>query len=388
MRRWLVLVVVVVAALGWRGFSAWRGTEVSVLAVELQPLKQLVVASGQVRNQSLARIGAEITGTVAQRHVREGDLVEAGQVLISLRRDELQAQFEQAQTALAQLSNQLYPQAQQSLQEAKLAWQQAEREAVRRENLAAQGMLSAEQAEQARHLAQTRKTALTRAELAERSLQPGGDDEQLLRQRLRNAQANLDKTLISAPFAGRVQTRNVEPGDQVQPGKVLLEIARQGGLEIVVAVDEKFIAPLALEQPAVVIADAWPEQQLPAKVSFIAPAVDENSGTLDVHLQVTDEQQLLRLGMTVSVSITTAEKAQALVVPRDYVQASRAGAQVLVLEEGRAVARKIQTGLQSSTRVEVVSGLASGELLLLPEQLPAADARLRAGKSVQLEPQE
>lgn len=388
MRRWLVLVIVVVAALGWRGFSAWRGTEVSVLAVELQPLKQLVVASGQVRNQSLARIGAEITGTVAQRHVREGDLVEAGQVLISLRRDELQAQFEQAQTALAQLSNQLYPQAQQSLQEAKLAWQQAEREAVRRENLAAQGMLSAEQAEQARHLAQTRKTALTRAELAERSLQPGGDDEQLLRQRLRNAQANLDKTLISAPFAGRVQTRNVEPGDQVQPGKVLLEIARQGGLEIVVAVDEKFIAPLALEQPAVVIADAWPEQQLPAKVSFIAPAVDENSGTLDVHLQVTDEQQLLRLGMTVSVSITTAEKAQALVVPRDYVQASRAGAQVLVLEEGRAVARKIQTGLQSSTRVEVVSGLASGELLLLPEQLPAADARLRAGKSVQLEPQE
>lgn len=388
MRRWLVLVIVVVAALGWRGFSAWRGTEVLVLAVELQPLKQLVVASGQVRNQSLARIGAEITGTVAQRHVREGDLVEAGQVLISLRRDELQAQFEQAQTALAQLSNQLYPQAQQSLQEAKLAWQQAEREAVRRENLAAQGMLSAEQAEQARHLAQTRKTALTRAELAERSLQPGGDDEQLLRQRLRNAQANLDKTLISAPFAGRVQTRNVEPGDQVQPGKVLLEIARQGGLEIVVAVDEKFIAPLALEQPAVVIADAWPEQQLPAKVSFIAPAVDENSGTLDVHLQVTDEQQLLRLGMTVSVSITTAEKAQALVVPRDYVQASRAGAQVLVLEEGRAVARKIQTGLQSSTRVEVVSGLASGELLLLPEQLPAADARLRAGKSVQLEPQE
>jgi HlyD family secretion protein len=108
-----------------------------------------VVASGQVRYQSLARIGAEITGTVEQRHVREGDQVAAGDLLVSLQADDLQAQFEQAQTALDQLRNQLYPQAVHTLQEARLAWQQAEREAQRRTQLARDDMLAPEQAEQA-----------------------------------------------------------------------------------------------------------------------------------------------------------------------------------------------------------------------------------------------
>ena len=381
MRRWWIIpvVILVLAALGWK---QWRGIEVQTLQLQLQPLQQWVVASGQVRNQSLARIGAEITGVVAQRHVREGDEVQAGQLLISLRADELQAQYEQAQTALDQLRNQLYPQARQSLAEARLAWQQAGREAQRRSKLAEQGMISAEQAEQARHLAQTRKTALTRAELAEQALKPGGDEEKLLQQRLRNARASLDKTRISAPFAGKVQTRNVEPGDQVQPGKVLLEIARSDGLEIVAAVDEKHIAPLQLGQQAVVIADAWPEQELAARVSFMAPTVDENSGTLDVHLLVDDPQQLLRLGMTVSITVFTAHKEQALSAPRDYLQQDADGWHVLVLGDGRAQRRQVQPGLQAGTRIELLSGVQAGELLLLPESVPAGNQRLRAGTPV------
>ncbi len=73
------------------------------------------------------------------------------------------------------------------------------------------------------------------------------------------------------PFAGRVQTRNVEPGDLVQPSKILLEIARSDGfdrdgaasdgLEVVVALDEKNFAPLKLQQPVQLIADAWLSKQ-------------------------------------------------------------------------------------------------------------------------------
>lgn len=359
-------------------WSGWRGAAVPVFQVQRLPLEQWVVATGQVRYQSLARIGAEITGTVERRHVREGDAVQPGDPLVSLRRDELEAQYRQAQTALAQLQNQLYPQAVQSLQEARLAWQQAEREAQRRSRLATSGMLSEEQAEQARHLAQTRKTALGRAELAEQALKPGGDEERMLTQRLDLARANLDKTLIRAPFAGRVQTRSVEPGDQVQPGKVLLEIARLDGLEIIAAVDEKYMAPLALGQAAVVIADAWPGQELAAQVSFLAPTVDEGSGTLDVHLTVTDDQELLRQGMTVSVSVLTARKDNALAIPRDHLQQGGQGWHVHVLEDGEVRDRPVITGLQASTRVEILEGLDEGDLLVLPEDLPTGSPRLRA----------
>ncbi len=370
MRRIIFFAVLALAVgVGFSAFKTWRGTPVRVITAQMLPLEQWVVASGQVRYQSLARIGAEITGTVAERFVREGDQVQAGDQLISLHQDEWLAQYKQAQTALAQLTNQLYPQALESLAEARLAYQQAQREAQRRTQLAEQGMLSTEQSEQAQSLAKTRKTSLTRAELLVRSLQPGGDEERLLQQRLQSAKANLDKTQISAPFAGRVQTRNVEPGDQVQPGKVLLEIARLDGLEIVAAVDEKYMAPLQLGQSAVVIADAWPEHELPATVSFIAPAVDESSGTLDVHLQVQDSEARLRQGMTVSVSILTAQKQQALLVPKDYIWHTEQGWQVYTLADGKTALTPIELGLQSTTAVEVIKGITAGTQLVLPDDV-------------------
>lgn len=378
MRRIIVLVVLALAlGVGFSAFKTWRGTPVRVITAQMLPLEQWVVASGQVRYQSLARIGAEITGTVAERFVREGDQVQAGDLLISLHQDEWLAQYKQAQTALAQLTNQLYPQALESLAEARLAYQQAQREAQRRAQLAEQGMLSTEQSEQAQSLAKTRKTSLTRAELLVRSLQPGGDEERLLQQRLQSAKANLDKTQISAPFAGRVQTRNVEPGDQVQPGKVLLEIARLDGLEIVAAVDEKYMAPLQLGQSAVVIADAWPEHELLATVSFIAPAVDESSGTLDVHLQVQDDEGRLRQGMTVSVSILTARKERALLIPKDYMLRTEQGWQVYSVVDGKTALTQIELGLQSTTAVEVVKGIDAGTLLLLPDDVKQVGQTVR-----------
>jgi len=378
MRRLIVFALLVLAAsIGFSLFKAWRGPEVRAISAQVLPLEQWVVASGQVRYQSLARIGAEITGTVAERFVREGDQVQAGDPLISLHKEELQAQYQQAQTALSQLTNQLYPQAQESLIEARLAYQQAQREAQRREQLAEQGMLSTEQSEQAQNLVKTRKAALSRAELLVRSLKPDGDEEHLLQQRLQSAKASLDKTLISAPFAGRIQTRNVEPGDQVQPGKVLLEIARLDGLEIVAAVDEKYMAPLQLEQSAVVIADAWPEHELSATVSFIAPTVDENSGTLDVHLHVQDDEGRLRQGMTVSVSILTAQKDEALLIPKDYMLRTEQGWQVYSVVDGKTALTQIELGLQSTTAVEVVKGIDAGTLLLLPEDVEQVGQTVR-----------
>lgn len=359
------------------GWKHWRGVELPVYQVQQLPLEQLVVASGQVRNQSLARVGAEITGVIEQRHVREGESVAAGTLLVSLRDDEIRAQLQQAEATLEQLRRQLYPQALASLEEARLAWQQAEREAGRRDRLAEGGMVSVEQGEQAVSLARTRKAALRRAELAVTALQPGGEEEQLLVHRLEAAQAVLERTRILSPFAGEVQSRDAEPGDQVQPGRTLFEIARKDGMEVIARVDEKFIAPLQAGQPAVVIADAWPEQELQAQVSYLSPAVNETDGTLAVHLQVDDPQNLLRLGMTVSVSISTARREQALVIARDYLWTEGGTLRVWVLEEGEIQPREVTAGLQATTRVEIVQGLKAGDLLVLPEDVPEGTPRLR-----------
>lgn len=357
------------------GVQQWRGPVLPGLTVELIPLELRIVASGEVRYQSLARIGSEMTGTVLARHVREGDRVNKGDLLIELNPDELQARLDQAKTLLQQLREVSRPQAQAALAEARDNLRQASREARRRETLAVKGVIAAEQLEQAQRIELNAKTALTRAQLVADSLAAGSTEEQLLQQRIVSAEAELAKTRIYAPFAGRVQTRNVEPGDLVQPSKVLLEIARSDGLdpdgvasdglEVVVALDEKNFAPLKLQQPVQLIADAWPEQTVPGVVSFIAPAVDSSRGTIDVHISVLSDDSNFLQGMTVSANIIAAERERTLVLPNDYLLIGSAGQpQVLRWQDGAVRSLDVQLGLRNMTHSEILSGLAEGDVVV------------------------
>ncbi len=372
----LLLVPLLLLALpAWRH---WQGPLLPGYRIEARPLVQRVVASGEVSSQSLAQVGSEITGVVARRAVREGDAVRAGDLLLALRDDEQQARLREAEAALRQLQYSDRPQAAAALREAQSALNQAERELARRETLQARGLLAVEALEQARQARIRAREALNRARLDAAALAAGASQEQLLRQRLDAARAALAKTRIHAQHDGIVQTRSVEPGDLVQPGRVLLEIARTDSREILLPLDEKNLAPLALGQHARVIADAYPERALQARVAFIAPAVDPARGTLDVHLELLEPADFLRQGMTVSVEIRTAERERALVLPHDALrQRDGERARVLVLDAGRVAEREVRLGLRGSALSEVLDGLQDGAQVLAVDAEPGRRARLQ-----------
>lgn len=372
----LLLVPLLLLALpAWRH---WQGPLLPGYRIEARPLVQRVVASGEVSSQSLAQIGSELTGVVKARHVREGDAVHPGDLLIELVDDEQQARLREAEAALRQLQDSDRPQAAAALREAQSALNQAERELARRETLQARGLLAVEALEQARQARIRAREALNRARLDAAALAAGASQEQLLRQRLEAARAALAKTRIHAQHDGIVQTRSVEPGDLVQPGRVLLEIARTDSREILLPLDEKNLAPLALGQHARVIADAYPERALQARVAFIAPAVDPARGTLDVHLELLEPADFLRQGMTVSVEIRTAERERALVLPHDALrQRDGERARVLVLDAGRVAEREVRLGLRGSALSEVLDGLQDGAQVLAVDAEPGRRARLQ-----------
>jgi HlyD family secretion protein len=185
------------------------------------------------------------------------------------------------------------------------------------------------------------------------------------------------RTRILAQVDGIVQSRSVEPGDLVQPGRTLLEIARQDSRELIVPLDEKNLAPVRLGQRAEVIADAYPAQVLAAEVSFIAPAVDSSRGTLDVHLRLLEEAAFLRQGMSVSVSIETGRREQALAIPRDALfQINGDDARVLRLRDGRVEKVQVRLGLQGAALVEALEGVQAGDQLLAVEQPASSRVRL------------
>jgi HlyD family secretion protein len=353
--------------------------------VVARPLVQQVVATGRVISTSRSQAGSEIVGTVLERHVSEGDEVQPGQLLVTLRATDLEAAVREAEAALQRLGSSTRPEAQARLRQAEAQLAQATREARRREDLFTRQLIARESMEQAQAQQSVAQATLDAARATATAAQAGGTEERQLRERLAAARAQLARTFIRAQRAGVVLTRNVEPGDLVQPGRVLFEIAHVGSTEIEVPVDEKNLSVLQAGQPAQCIADAWPDRPFAATVNYIAPGVDATRGTVTVRLRVDSVPEFLRQDMTVSVNIETGRREQALAVPNDALLAARDGRPVVLAVNGGRVSRQVVTlGLRGVAMTEVTGGLTAGDWVLAD----AASLRLADGARVRLLPQE
>ena len=368
MKRPVVLATALVPAglvVAWLALQWARGPVFEAYPVEARPLVQTVVATGRVVAVSRAQVGSPVTGVVLERRVKEGDVVQPGDVLAVLRADDLEAAVREAEAALAQLQQSTRPQAQAALREAEARLAQASREAARRRDLFQRQLIAREGLEQAVQAETIARTAAEQARLAARSLAEGNPNENAARARLATARAQLAKTTIRAEAAGTVLTRNAEPGDLVQPGRILFEIARSGATEVLVPLDEKNLEVLALGQPAMCIADAYPSRPFPAQVGFIAPSVDPQRGSVDIRLTVSPVPDFLRQDMTVSVNVETGRRDSALVVPNDALgEVDGNRARLWVVADGRATRREVALGLRGLALTEVTRGLAPGDWVL------------------------
>jgi HlyD family secretion protein len=358
-----------------------RGPELPGYRIEARPLVQTVAATGRIISTSRIQVGSEVTGTVRDRRVKEGDIVKPGDVLVVLRSDDLLARVREAEAALRQLQLATRPQVAATLRQAEAQLAQAVREQQRRAELFARQLVAREVLEQAEEAELIARAAAERARLSAHSTAQGQSEELQLRERLEAARAQQAKATIRAESGGLVLTRNVEPGDLVQPGRVLLEIARSGETEIEVPVDEKNLAVLAVGQTAQCIADAYPDQPFTATVNYIAPAVDAQRGTVTIRLSVIQTPPFLRQDMTVSVNVETGRRADALVVPNDALLDADAGQPaVYVVRDGRLVRVPVELGLKGLVMTEITSGLETGNLVLAAASTVTAvkeGARLR-----------
>ncbi|WP_159123575.1 efflux RND transporter periplasmic adaptor subunit [Acinetobacter variabilis] len=376
----LILLLLLVA---FGVFRWWQGPQVTGYTLEPMPLVQSVVATGQVITVSRAQVGSEVTGVVLERRVKEGDRVKPGDLLVVLKSDELAAQVRQAEVALNELATNRRPQASAELASAKAQLEQASREATRRRNAEA-GILSAEEIEQAVEAERVARNNYETVRLKAAALAPGQVEEASLREQLSVAQAQLAKTKIRATVAGTVLTRDVEPGDLVQPGRTLFTIAMDGNTEIRVPLDERNLSRLALFQKATAIADAYPDKPFPARINFIAPSIDPQRGTVEVRLSVDPVPDFLRQDMTVSVNVETGRRDRTLAIPNDAlgkVQGDQAT--VLLVRDSKIQRQKVKLGLRGLAMSEVISGLKVGD-----QVLSDATSTLKDGTRVRFKPEE
>lgn len=378
--RWFILVAAIAIGVGaWQAARILIGPAVAVDIVRRGDLVQSVVASGHVETPYRVEIGSQITGTVDEVLVDEGQTVSKGQRLIVLDSSELKATLVQAQGALAQaearqrqMQELTLPSAKEALVQVQAVLLNAQQTYDRAAQLLTRGAETRSAVDDAKKALDVARTQVRSAELQVFTASPGGSDAVMVETQLAQARANLDSAssrlayaTITAPRDGVLISRSVERGTVVQPGKALMVLAPAGETQLVFQLDERNLGLIRLGQPAAASADAYPDERMEAKVVYINPGIDITRASVEVKLGVPEPPSYLRQDMTVSVDIETARRDATLIIPaRDVHDGSTASPWVLGMREGRAVKRPVKLGLKGRGSVEIVDGLGAGDVVV------------------------
>lgn len=389
-----MLALVIVAG---GGLALWWFTRKGPAVVELRAseLKQTVVTSGRVLPPSSIRLDSRLTSTVRTILKREGDVVRAGETLLALDRRELEASVAQAEAAVAQARAAMWslhattlPEATEALTQVREALTEARRDLARERTLFEADITPRSALERAEHDVRTLESqeaaALTRVQAATSGGSAGvaaAASVALAEAQLASVRLGGDYTTIVAPADGVVTARLVEVGEVVRPGAALLVVTAVGATRIVVEPDERNLALIAIGQQATVSAEAFPAESFDALVSYVAPSVDAERGTIEVRLDVPNPPPYLRPNMSVSVEIFVATRSQALALPATAIHdLSGPNPWIDVLDaDGRAQRRAIGVGLRGDDLVEVVSGATAGERVVLRATTPKAKSAAATG---------
>jgi HlyD family secretion protein len=394
-RRFVLITSLLAVALVTAVFAWWatRAPLVPAVSASMAPLVRTLQFSARVATQSRVEVGGTLTGRVLQVAVAEGAMVKQGDVLVRLESTELKAAVAQAQAAETQAAARLAglrttgrSAALAGVAQAASVLVAAQAELQRTLELVEKGFISAARLDEVRRAvavaqaqldgarAQSAATAETGTEVVQAQAQLA-----LASASRAAAEARLGETVLTAPADARVLSREVEPGQIVQPGRALLGLALAGPLQLVAQVDERYLEQLQSGQVASVLADAYPSQRFSARVLSIAPLVDAQRGAIEVKLSLPEPPpEFLREDMTLSVEVETARREQALVVPAEALRGeASSGPSVWLARDGRVEKREVRLGLRTLDAAEILDGLSAGELVLIgPAPQPGHRVRI------------
>lgn len=378
--KWFILAVTVLLGTGiWQGARVLLGPAIVVDQVKHGRLVETVVASGHVETPYRVEIGSQITGTVEDVLVREGEKVASGQPLISLESRELRATMVQAQGAVAQAEARIkqieeltLPSAREALTQAQATLLNAQQTYDRTAQLERNGYATRAALDDAQKTLDVARAVMRSAQFQVYTASPGGSDYVMAQTQANQARANLDTAesrlgyaTITAPRDGVLISRSVERGTVVQPGKALLVLAPAGDVQLVLQIDERNLGKIALGQKALASADAYPDRRFPATITYINPGIDISRASVEVKLTVANPPDYLRQDMTVSVDVEVAARDDVLTLPSRSVHDVLSGSPwVLGIKDGRASQRPVKIGLHGNGYVEITEGLAAGDVAI------------------------
>ena len=369
--RWLVLVGLVALVVILRlTLFAPESIPVRVVTVEKGRVEETVTNSraGTVKARRRAKLAPEIGGKVLSLPRRRGAIVRRGDLLLrvddALQKAQLRVSEDERKAAAAQSD------------QACLAAERAARELERTRSLAAQGIVSTDLIDA---IDSQSRTAEAGCRAARAAADRAGSAVAL-------ARAQLDKTVLLAPFDGIVADTFIEEGEWTSPSPPalpippILDLIDTRSIYVSAPMDEVDSGRIQKGQTARVTVDSQPGKSFTARVAEVAPYVMdrlEQNRTVEIELELEDEAAAASMlpGTSADAEVILSARDDVLRVPTS---ALLEGGKALVLEGDRLVERTLQIGLRNWDMTEVTGGLAQGDRVVVSLDRPEVKAGARA----------
>ncbi|MDQ2945852.1 MAG: efflux RND transporter periplasmic adaptor subunit, partial [Acidobacteriota bacterium] len=291
--------------------------------------------------------------------VREGDHVREGQLLVILDARDLDVSSGHAAAALDEVRSAV-PEAESAERAAQANLDLAQTTFKRMQELLSKKSISSQEFDEA---SAKLKAAQAAREMAHARRIQIDSQAARVQQEVRATEVARSYAEITAPFAGVVTVRSVEPGTMAVPGAPLLTLERDGAYRLEAAVEESRLAAIRVGQSVSVTLDGA-DRVMEARVSEIVPAVDAASRSYTVKIDLPATAQL-RSGLFGRASFAMGNRSS-LAIPAAAVRENGQLQSVLIADNGVARTRLITVGEKSKDQVEVLSGLAAGEKVISP----------------------
>lgn len=305
-------------AAGASAGPASSGVGVEVANVTVRPLQRSISAVGTLRSDNSVMLRPEVAGRIAEINFTEGGKVTKGDILIRLDDSIPKAQLQQAQASLAL----------------------AESRNRRAAELSREGFISKQARDEAASELKVQRAAV---ELSK---------------------AQLDKTVIQAPFDGLIGLRNVSVGDYVSPGADLVPIESVDPLKVDFRIPEQYLGSVYTGLKLTLSFDALPGQIREGQVGAISPVVDVGGRSLLLRATVPNADDTLRPGMFARVRLQLSN-AEALMVPETALSPSGDTQYVFKVEQGVARRVPVKIGLRREGMVELEEGVQAGDQVIV-----------------------
>ncbi|KYC37955.1 efflux transporter periplasmic adaptor subunit [Scytonema hofmannii PCC 7110] len=392
----LILIgTVSLGAIGWSRRQTTSKPNLTHLTVSVQTkaLTIRVEASGRVQPIKTVNIGSEVSGRLVARYVDRGDRVKAGQILARMRTAEKEATLAQSKGQLAEAEAEYNKvrngnrKEEISRAKAQVASAQAQlnfstKKLERYRWLAREGAISQMNLDEFIKEEQSARASLQEALQRLQELTSGSRPEDIqqaaakvtaARAKIKEIQAQLDASVIRAPFDGIVTQIYADVGAIVTPNAIsstttsatsssILELA--SGLEVLVDVPEANISQIKVGQKVKLIADSYPNRTFEGRLLKIAPKaeVEDNVTTFQVRVQLVTGQSYLRSGMNVDAIFISQSTPNALMVPTVAITTRDNHMGVLVADrQGETRFQPIKVGVTQDGQTQIIKGLKQGE---------------------------